>query len=51
MAMTSMERCLSTRRRLPQLSTSTVSPEERVKLLRGLRRHCWGEERSGRPEP
>ena len=30
------KRSLSTRPRPPQLSTSTLSPEEQVRLLRGL---------------
>ena len=45
-----MKGSLSTRPRSPQLSTSTLSPEEQVRLLRGLRGPCWGDESSVRPD-
>jgi hypothetical protein len=44
MAMKSLR---STRPRCPRLSTSTLSPEEQARLLRGLRGLCWGDGSSG----
>ena len=44
---TAMKRSRSTRPRSLHLSTSTLSPEERARLLRGLRGLRWGDGSSG----